>query len=137
MQENAIVIYQTDDGQATIEVRLEEDTVWLSQAQMVELFGQTKQNISLHISNIYKERELDKSSTVKESLTVQKEGKRQVRRQVAFYSLDVIISVGYRVKSQRGTQFRMWANQVLKDHLIKGFSINERRIKEQKEQLES
>lgn len=135
MQENAIVIYQTDDGQATIEVRLEQDTVWLSQAQMVELFGQTKQNISLHVNNIYKEGELDKSSTVKDSLTVQKEGKRQVQRKVAFYSLDVIISVGYRVKSKRGTQFRMWANQVLKEYLIKGYSIDKKRLESQSKQL--
>lgn len=93
-----IIIYQTEDGQASIEVRLENETVWLSQQQMGELFQQTKQNISLHINNIFKENELEKLSTVKESLTVQQEGHRNVKRKIEYYSLDVIISVGYRVK---------------------------------------
>jgi hypothetical protein len=93
---------------------------------MVELFQSTKQNISLHINNIYKEKELVFSSTVKEYLTVQKEGKREVQRVIKHYNLDVIISVGYRVKSQRGTQFRIWANQVLKDYLLKGYATNHR-----------
>ncbi|MCE1188269.1 MAG: virulence RhuM family protein [Ignavibacteria bacterium] len=125
-----IILYQTDDGISKIEVRLENETVWLSQAQMVELFQTTKQNISLHIRNIYEEGELQEASTVKEYLTVQTEGKRKVQRDVLHYNLDVIISVGYRVKSHRGTQFRIWATQQLKEYLIKGFVLNDERLKE-------
>jgi len=121
-----IIVYQTGDQSTRLEVRVEEETVWLTQTQMVELFSSSKQNISLHINNIYREGELDYSSTVKEYLTVQKEGIRQIKRKVAVYSLDVIISVGYRVKSQRGTQFRIWANKVLKDYLLKGYAISQR-----------
>ena len=116
-------LYNTD---FQIEVRVEDDTVWLTQMQMAELFEATKQNISLHINNIYKEGELDKGSTVKEYFTVQSEGGRAVKRKIYFYNLDVIISVGYRVKSLRGTQFRVWANKVLKDYLLKGYVINHR-----------
>ncbi|MFN8207177.1 MAG: RhuM family protein [Bacteroidales bacterium] len=115
-----IKIYQANDQSAQIEVRVEDDTVWLTQAQMVELFQSTKQNISLHINNIFKEGELDPSSTVKEYLTVQLEGNRQIKRKLAIYSLDIIISVGYRVKSKRGTQFRIWANKILKEYLLQG-----------------
>ena len=121
-----IIIYQTDDGSINLEVKMDKDTVWLTQAQMVELFQTTKQNVSLHVNNVYKECELEEKSTVKEYLTVQNEGKRSVRRMVKYYNLDVIISVGYRVKSQRGTQFRIWANRVLKDYLVKGYAVNER-----------
>ena len=124
---NEIIVYQPDET-LKLDVRVECETVWLTQAQMAELFQATKQNISLHISNIYKERELDASSTVKEYLTVQTEGKRKVKRQISYYNLDVIISVGYRVKSLRGTQFRQWANKVLKDYLLRGYSINQRLI---------
>ena len=126
-----IIIYQTDDGSINLEVKMDKDTVWLTQAQMVELFQTTKQNVSLHVNNVYKECELEEKSTVKEYLTVQNEGKRSVRRMVKYYNLDVIISVGYRVKSQRGTQFRIWANRVLKDYLVKGYAVNERIHKEQ------
>lgn len=136
MENNQIVIYQTPDGKASIEVKLEQETVWLNQSQMVALFQQTRQNISLHILNVFKEGELDKNATVKESLTVQMEGKRAVKRSVEYYSLDVIISVGYRVKSQTGTQFRIWANKVLKDYLTKGYSIDKKRFQEQSRQLE-
>ena len=129
--EDKIVIYQTDDGNTQIDVRLENETVWLSQTQMVDLFQTTKQNVSLHVNNVFKEGELDEEATVKEYLTVQKEGKRNVGRVVKYYNLDVIISVGYRVKSQRGTQFRIWANRVLKDYLVKGYAVNERLHKEQ------
>ena len=122
---NEIIIYQNEDL-TKIEVRLEDETVWLTQAQMMELFRSTKQNISLHINNIYKEGELNYESTVKDYLTVQKEGKRYVKRQIKYYNLDVIISVGYRVKSKRGTQFRIWANQVIKEYLLKGYAINQR-----------
>ena len=126
-----IIIYQSDDGSINLEVKMDKDTVWLTQAQMVELFQTTKQNVSLHVNNVYKECELEEKSTVKEYLTVQNEGKRSVRRMVKYYNLDVIISVGYRVKSQRGTQFRIWANRVLKDYLVKGYAVNERIHKEQ------
>jgi hypothetical protein len=131
MQRNnsEILLYQTEDGQTKIDVRLEEETVWLSQAQMVELFQTTKQNVSLHIKNIYEEGELDENSTVKDYLTVQIEGKREVQRNLKFYNLDVIISVGYRVKSHRGTQFRIWATNQLREYLIKGFVLNDERLK--------
>ena len=121
-----IIIYQTDDGSINLEVKMDKDTVWLTQAQMVELFQTTKQNVSLHVNNVYKECELEEKSTVKEYLTVQNEGKRSVRRMVKYYNLDVIISVGYRVKSQRGTAFRIWARNVFKDYLVKGYAVNER-----------
>lgn len=124
--DNKIIIYQTDDGKTQLDVKLENETVWLTQNQMVDLFQTTKQNVSLHINNIYKEGELDKSSTVKENLTVQNEGGRTIRRHMKYYNLDVIISVGYRVKSVRGTRFRQWANGVLKDYLVKGYAINQR-----------
>jgi len=130
-----LIIYTTPDGLAQTEVRLEDDTVWLTQKQMVDLFQTTKQNISLHIGNCFSEGELTPGSTVKESLTVQKEGNRTVRRKVEFYNLDVIISVGYRVKSLRGTQFRIWANRILKEYLVKGYSLNQKRLREQGQQL--
>jgi len=120
-----IVLYKPND-QLSIEVKLENETVWLSQQQMVMLFDSTKQNISLHINNIFKEGELTKEATVKEYLTVQTEGERQVTRKVLYYNLDVIISVGYRVKSLRGTQFRQWANTVLKEYLLRGYAVNQR-----------
>ena len=136
MEENKIVIYQTEDGQTQIDVRLENDTVWLTQAQMVDLFQTTKQNVSLHVRNVFKEGELDQTATVKDYLTVQKkEGIREVTRNVKYYNLDVIISVGYRVKSKRGTAFRIWARKILKDYLVKGFAINERIHKEQMGEL--
>ena len=128
---NQIIIYQTEDGQTQIDVRLENETVWLTQAQMVELFQTTKQNVSLHLNNLYKEGELEKEGTVKEYLTVQQEGKRKVSRRVKYYDLDVIISVGYRVHSKRGTAFRIWARKIIKDYLVKGYVVNERIRKEQ------
>ncbi len=131
LNKGEIVIYQTDDGQTTIETRLEKDTVRLSQKMMIELFQTTKQNISLHIKNCFAEGELSPKATVKEYLTVQTEGKRSVERNVEYYNLDVIISVGYRVKSLRGTQFRIWANRILKEHLVKGYTINQKRLLEQ------
>lgn len=133
--DNKIVIYQTEDGKTQLDVKLENETVWLTQAQMTELFQTTKQNISLHINNIFKEGELDSKATVKEYLTVQHEGKRTVRRKVKYYDLDVIISVGYRVKSIRGTRFRQWATSVLKDYLIKGYAINQRIREENYQQM--
>ena len=122
---NEIVLYKPNE-QFQLEVRLQDETVWLTQQQMVALFDSTKQNISLHINNIYKEGELQKTATVKEYLTVQNEGGRQVTRNVLYYNLDVIISVGYRVKSLRGTQFRQWALKVIKDYMLKGYAVNQR-----------
>ncbi len=130
MNKSEILLYQTEDGQTKIEVRLEDETVWLSQVQMAELFQTTKQNISLHIKNVFDEGELQESSTVKDYLTVQTEGKREVQRSLMIYNLDVIISVAYRVKSHRGTQFRIWATTQLREYLIKGFVLNDERLKE-------
>lgn len=124
-----ILLYQTEDGTTRLEVQIQGETVWLSQAQMSELFQTTKQNISLHIRNIYDERELTRSGTVKDSLTVQNEGNRRVSRSVEHYNLDVIISVGYRVKSHRGVQFRIWATQRLREYIIKGFALDDERHK--------
>lgn len=122
-----IVLYQVEDGSTSLEVQLQGDTVWLTQAQMVELFGKTKQNISLHTRNIFKEGELVEDAVVKDSLTTAADGKKYKTK---YYNLDVIISVGYRIKSLRGTQFRIWATSVLRDHLIKGYTVNERRLAE-------
>ena len=113
------------------QVRLENETVWLTQAQMAELFEKTPQNITMHIGNAYKEGELEKESTCKEYLQVQQEGKRKVTRKVKYYDLDVIISVGYRVHSKRGTAFRIWARKVIKDYLVKGYAVNQRIHSEQ------
>ena len=126
-----IIIYQTSDGQTAIDVRLENETVWLSLDLMARLFERDKSVVSRHIQNVYREGELDRGSTVAKNATVQIENGRHVVRQIEYYNLDVIISVGYRVKSQRGTQFRIWANRVLKDYLVKGYAVNERIHKEQ------
>ncbi|MBP5368482.1 MAG: virulence RhuM family protein [Bacteroidales bacterium] len=124
-ENNEIVLYQPDET-IKLEVRLENETVWLTQQQMAELFVTTPQNITMHIRNIYKEGELMSESTCKDFLQVRKEGKREVKRVQKIYNLDVIISVGYRVKSFRGTQFRQWALRILKEYLLKGYSINQR-----------
>lgn len=124
-EKNEIIVYHPAET-LRIEVRMEDETVWLTQAQMAELFETTPQNITLHIRNIYSEQELALNSTCKDSLQVRQEGNRIIRRTQKFYNLDVIISVGYRVKSLRGTQFRIWANQVLKEYLLKGYAINQR-----------
>ena len=131
-----VIIYKTKDNKTQIEVRFDNDTVWLTQQQMAELFRQTKQNISLHINNCFKERELYRKSTVKESLTVQKEGKRAVKRKLEYFNLDVVISVGYRVKSVRGTQFRQWATQRIKEYLIDGISLNEKRLEQKNKEIQ-
>lgn len=123
---NKILIYTSDDGQVKIEVRLEDENVWLMQTAMAELFNTTKQNISLHIKNIFEEKELDENSVVKENLTTASDGKNYKTK---FYNLDLIISVGYRVKSIRGTQFRIWANKLIKEYLIKGYNLNVDRFK--------
>ncbi len=126
MNTNEIIMYRSDALSSQIEVRIEDETVWLTQLQMVELFQSTKQNVSLHINNVFKEGELDEYLTVKEYLTVQKEGFRKVKRKIKIYNLDVIISVGYRVKSKTGTQFRIWATNTLKSYLLKGYIIQNR-----------
>ena len=124
-QTGEIVMYQPNET-IRLEVRMDHETVWLTQAQMVDLFQTSKQNVSLHVGNVFREGELDKEGTVKEYLTVQTEGNRNVTRKVKYYNLDVIISVGYRVKSKRGTKFRQWANQILKDYLLRGYAVNKR-----------
>ena len=122
---NEIVVYQPEGGEFHIEVRVENDTVWLTQAQMAELFHATKQNISLHIANIYKEGELDKNSVVKEYLTTASDGKCYKTK---WFNLDVIISVGYRIKSIQGTRFRQWALNILKEYMLKGYAVNQRML---------
>lgn len=123
---NSIVVYQSSDGVVQLDVQLADETVWLTQKQMAWLFDTKPQNITIHIGNIYKEEELEQDATCKDFLQVQTEGGRTVRRMAKFYNLDVIISVGYRVKSRRGTQFRQWANRILKEYLLKGYSVNNR-----------
>ena len=135
-KQGELILYQTADNKTTLDVRFENETVWLSQTQMVDLFNATKQNVSLHINNIFKEGELIPEATVKEYLTVQLEGIRKVKRSILLYNLDVIISVGYRVKSQRGTQFRIWANKVLKNYLLNGYAVHERINRIEKKILE-
>ena len=124
--QNNIIIYTTDDGQARIEVRLEDENVWLTQNAMAELFDTTRNNITMHIKNIFAEGELEEKSVSKESLLTAKDGKKYNTK---FYNLDVIISVGYRVKSIRGTQFRIWANKLIKEYLIKGYNLDSDRMK--------
>ena len=131
MEENKIIIYQTEDGQTQIDVRLENETVWLTQQQMVQLFKSSRTNILEHIQHIYEVEELDKISTCRNFRQVQKEGNRMVNRTKTMYNLDMIISVGYRVNTKRGIKFRQWANKVLKQYLIKGYAVNERIRKDQ------
>ncbi|WP_418746711.1 RhuM family protein [Frisingicoccus sp.] len=122
---NELVLFEAQDGSVKLNVTIAEETVWLTQAQMVQLFDVSKQNISLHINNCFREGELDKTSVVKESLTTASDGKKY---RIKYYNLDVIISVGYRVKSKRGVEFRRWANSVLKEYIIKGYSVNHNRM---------
>lgn len=124
-----IIIYQTESGKTKIEVRLQDESVWLTQQLMAELFQTTQQNISLHILNIYEEEELAPEATHKKYLSVQKEGKREVKRKLEYYNLDMIISVGYRVKSHIATRFRQWATQRLKEYIVKGFVLDDERLR--------
>lgn len=137
MNKGEIIIYETKDGETYIDVRMEEETVWLTLNQMCNLFDRDKSVVSRHIRNIYNEGELELNSTVAKNATVQKEGNREVLREIEYYNLDVIISVGYRVKSQRGTQFRIWANSVLKRYLTQGFAIKENATQIQLQNLSS
>jgi hypothetical protein len=126
---NQIIIYQTSDNQTQIDVKFENETVWLSQAQLVELYQTSKANVSEHIKHIFEEGELTKEATVRKFRTVQKEGHRNVEREIEHYNLDMIISLGYRIKSSVATSFRIWAAQRLKEYLIKGFAIDSHRLK--------
>ena len=125
MDKGQFLLYQTPDGESKIEVKLQDDTVWLSLDQMAELFQRNKSTISRHIKNVLEEGELLANSTIANFATVQNEGKRHVERQITYYNLDMIISVGYRVHSYRGVQFRIWATKVLKDYIVKGFALND------------
>ena len=126
-----IIIYQTEDGQTQVDVRMENDTVWLTQAQMAELFKSSRTNIVEHIQHIYDEDELDETSTCRKFRQVRQEGKRMVTREIPIYNLDMIISVGYRVNSKRGVKFRQWANRILKEYLVKGYAVNDRLRRDQ------
>lgn len=130
MNNAQVKIFESQDGKAQLEVALEQDTVWLNQAQMAVLFGKDVRTVSEHISNVFSEGELERNSTIRKFRIVRQEGKRQVQRDIEHYNLDVIISVGYRVKSQHGVQFRQWATRTLKEHLVQGYTLSERRLKE-------
>ncbi|MDX2071658.1 MAG: RhuM family protein [Haliscomenobacter sp.] len=129
MNTSEILIYQNQNGHIKIDVRLEDETVWLTQSQLCELFQKSKANISEHIKNVFEEGELESEATVRKFRIVQQEGNRHVERELEHYNLDVIISIGYRVKSPQGTQFRIWATQRLKEYIIKGFALNDERFK--------
>jgi prophage maintenance system killer protein len=135
MTESEIKIYQTDDGQTKIEVKFDNETVWLTQKQMAQLFDKDSDTIGLHLKNIYQSGELEELSTTEESSVVQQEGKREVKRKIKLYNLDAIISVGYRVNSKRGIQFRIWASKIIKDYLLKGFVIDNKRLIQHNNQL--
>ncbi|MBP5365192.1 MAG: virulence RhuM family protein [Bacteroidales bacterium] len=134
-EDNSVIVYQSDDDSLRLDVQLSEETVWLTQMQMVELFQSSKANVSEHIKNIYQQQELSKEATVRKFRTVQKEGLRSISRMLEYYNLDVIISVGYRINTKRGIMFRKWATEVLKEHLLQGYSIN-RNIVQINEQLQ-
>ncbi|MBN2637999.1 MAG: virulence RhuM family protein [Bacteroidales bacterium] len=134
--DSKIEIYKTADDQSEVLVRFEDDTVWLSQKQMGELYEKDTDTIGLHLRNIYESGELQERSITEDSSVVQKEGKRMVRRTIKFYNLDAIISVGYRVNSVRGVQFRQWATQRLREYLVKGYAINEKRLAQKQQEVE-
>lgn len=135
MTESEIKIYQTDNGQTTIDVKFENETVWLTQKQMAQLFDKDSDTIGLHLKNIYQSGELEEFATTEESSVVQNEGNRQVQRKIKIYNLDAIISVGYRVNSKRGIQFRIWASRIIKEYLLKGFVIDNKRLIQHNNQL--
>lgn len=124
-----LILYTSDDGQTRLHLRVEADTLWLSQLEIAELFQTSKQNVSLHAKNIFADGELSQAATVKESLTVQSEGGRKVKRTISYYNLDLILAIGYRVRSPRGVQFRQWASQHLKEFMVKGFVMDDERLK--------
>lgn len=137
LQKGEIIIYTSEDGSISLDTKLENDTIWLTQDMMAQLFDTTKQNISLHIINIFKDEELDEISTVKKFLTVRKEGNRNVSRNLEYYNLDMIIAVGYRVNSKVATKFRKWATNTLKEYLTKGYAINEKMLKAQQNKIQT
>ena len=126
---NNMIIYVSKDGNVKVDVNIENEDIWMSQDVMANLYGTTKNNISMHLKNIFDEGELNKDSTVKKILTVQKEGSREVKRNIENYNLDAIIAVGYRINSKKATEFRIWATRVLKEYMIKGFTLNDERLK--------
>lgn len=133
---NSIEIYQSDDGEVQLDIRLEQESLWMTQAQISELFATTTDNVSLHLKNIYAEQELSEAATAEDFSVVRQEDKRQVQRSLKHYNLDAIISVGYRVSSSRATQFRIWATRTLKQHLVEGYTLNQRRLQERGIELE-
>jgi hypothetical protein len=128
--QNEIALYATPDGSIKLDVRIDAETVWLTQRQMAELFGTTVFNVNVHLKNIYETHELGEAATIEEFSIVRREGTREVKRQIKHYNLDAIIGVGYRVNSKRGTQFRIWATQRLREHLVKGFTVNKTRLEQ-------
>lgn len=137
MENNQIVIYQTADGETSIDVLLDQETVWLDQEKISDLFQTDRTSITKHIKNIYKSTELSEDVTCAKIAQVQTEGKRRISRKISHYNLDMIISIGYRVNSIRGTQFRIWANKILKEYLTQGYSLNEKRLQEKSQQFEA
>ncbi|MBQ0769930.1 MAG: virulence protein RhuM/Fic/DOC family protein [Bizionia sp.] len=135
-KQNQIEIYKAKDGSTQINVQFEQDTVWLTQAQMADLFGKDVRTVNEHLKNLYASEELMPDATIRKFRIVRQEGNRQVNRNLDHYNLDAIISVGYRVNSKRGTQFRMWATQTLKDHLVKGYTINEKRLAQKEQEVQ-
>ncbi len=133
---NKIVIYQSEDGTSQLQVTLQDDTIWLTQKQLSDLFQTTIPNVNMHLKNIYFEGEQKEKATIKKSLIVQTEGKRKVKRTQSVYNLDIVISVGYRINSLRATQFRQWATNTLKDHLVKGYTINEKRLAQKEQEVQ-
>lgn len=134
-EKSEILIYQTEKGEIQLRADIKQDTIWATQAQIADLFDTTIPNISVHFKNIYDENELDKNQTIKENLIVQKEGGRAVKRQIDLYNLDAIIAVGYRVSSKKATQFRMWATRILREHLTKGYTLNQYKLEKAPEAL--
>ncbi|MBL4905763.1 MAG: virulence RhuM family protein, partial [Flavobacteriaceae bacterium] len=135
-KQDQIIIYSTNDGLSSVEVQIQDESVWLNRKQLSVLFDRDVKTLGKHLGNVFNEGELKKDTTVAKFATVQNEGNRKVTRLVEHYNLDVIISVGYRVKSKRGTQFRIWANTILKDYLIKGYAVNKKRLQQTKQQLQ-
>jgi len=136
-QKGEIVIYTSEDGSISLDTKLENDTIWLTQDMIVKLFDSSKANISEHISHIFDDEELDKNSTVRKFRTVRKEGSRNVSRELEYYNLDMIIAIGYRVNSKVATKFRIWANKILKEYITKGYAINEKLLKTKQEQIQT
>ncbi|PJB96366.1 MAG: hypothetical protein CO080_03435, partial [Nitrospirae bacterium CG_4_9_14_0_8_um_filter_70_14] len=130
MPRGEVIVYEAPDGQVRVDVRLERETVWLSLNQVAELFDRDKSVISRHLRNVFESGELERAATVAKNATVQTEGGRGVTREIEFFNLDAILSVGYRVNSKRGTQFRIWATTTLREHLLRGYTLNERRLRE-------